>query len=225
MTKTEAIECVSFAIQLFPMAQLSDAEISLLAQRLERFELDDVRRAIQQHRMDNPRRKPDFKSIMGACREIAASKRTGPPIFKSHGEILGEQMQCDPIEATLRYWRGQWFEYAKQAQRNEANIRRSVPEGPLLDLAISKWRVQRDGSERKCRSGCRSGIVECRIPIGEAERWAESIFSAPHDFKLAIEDLRQNGVELIPLPADSYREELEGTMPVFADGVSVPEFS
>jgi len=224
MNAPEATKCISLISEIFPQSGMTQAETDLIAGDLMKFDYQCAIDAIKEHRLESSFNRPKYDTIKNKIKDKMSAKRAGPSVFKSHSEILAEQMQCSPIEATLRYWRGQWFAYAKQAQRNEATIRQSVPPGPLLDAAISRWRIQRDGAERKCRTGCRSGLIDCRIPVVDSERWAAIIFAAPHDFKLTLEDFRENGTDLTPPATENPREELEGTLPVFAEGVSVPEF-
>lgn len=180
MTNPEAAAAVKRLIDLFPPygsnPQITDELAKIVHGKLLSFGAKPAERAITEHAA----RHKDFNlpNLLEGLRAAERSEKTQKVEFPSHAQILAKQKGCGEQEAVLRYHRQMYVEMCKRADP-----------GLLLLPLLKETRKQH------CVNHLRG---ELGVAYDDSLRWAASITLPVEDFKLVLEDLRQNGMALDP---------------------------
>ena len=115
MQPLEANQCVNDLCELFPTAELTEAELGLFKSSIIPFDRADVVAAMQKHRVTTPFNRPTLQAIVEPLRGATRHQRIGV-------NVGGEQRLADVIraqqgdraksmhdyEVILRYYRLMW---------------------------------------------------------------------------------------------------------------------
>lgn len=197
MTHLESDECIRVLIELFPQAELGEAELKLFREEILKFDRDDVVNAIREHRLTARFSKPEFRAIFARTREIIRNKPTFiQPRSKKFKTVIAEgvannnpQFAHEPEPVLVMYYHRHWW---KRYLTESCTPKSRPPEATTeqYQAYLDDLNKRMDDRRESTFASLVTDLKSAGLDESSAKHFAGLLFTETDEFKAACDSLR-----------------------------------